>query len=418
MAEASVSRGCDVGACGRARPVARRPAGLRAGVAAACLAACLAAPASGGPAFTDRSADIAENDPRRFTMDAASGDVDGDGDTDLVLAVEFRPNLLLLNDGHGRFRPASARRLPSPPRDSEDALLADLDGDGDLDLVVVSEDDERNEFYLNDGTGHFAPEHARLPVAGVSNGVAAADVDGDGDLDIAIANNGPDRLLLNDGAARFRLSDGLPEDSDVTQDVAFADLDGDGDPDIVFANEGPERILINDGAGRFSDETAARLPGQGAGGETRDVTLADIDGDGDLDIVLSNVTLFGSLDPQDRLWINDGTGRFRDETDARLPADAGSTMATHAGDLDGDGDPDLLQARFGDVSGRTWTTPMRALRNDGRGRFVDDTAALLPASAAGNGMHIEPLDADGDGTVELFLASRGGPDRLFGRAPR
>jgi hypothetical protein len=392
--------------------------GIRTGTIAWLAATCLAGPAPAGPAFEDRSSDIAENDPRRFTMDAAAGDVDADGDADLVLAVEFRPNVLLLNDGAGRFRPAPAEMLPAPPRDSEDAALADFDGDGDIDLAVVSEDDERNEFYLNDGAGGLAPHHARLPVAGVSNGLAVADVDGDGDFDIVIGNNGPDRLLLNDGAGRFRVSAGLPEDSDVTQDVALADLDGDGDPDLVFANEGPERILINDGTGRFADETAERLPGQGAGGETRDVAVADLDGDGDPDLVLSNVALFLALDPQDRIWINDGTGHFGDETDARLPADTGSTMTTHARDLDGDGDLDLVQARFGDVSGRSWKTPMRALRNDGRGRFVDDTAALLPAGAAGNGMHVEPLDADGDGTTELFFASRGGPDRLLGRAER
>src|SRR3970040_1500215 len=77
-------------------------------------------------------------------MDAAAGDAAGDGHLDLALAMEFQPNILLLNDGAGVFTNASAE-LPRAAHDSEDVAFADFDGDGDLDLVLVSEDDRTDE---------------------------------------------------------------------------------------------------------------------------------------------------------------------------------------------------------------------------------------------------------------------------------
>ena len=94
-------------------------------------------------------------------MDAAAGDADGDGDLDLALAMEYEQNVLLVNDGRGRFTNAAAQ-LPRAAHDSEDVAFADFDGDGDLDLVLVSEDDRKDELYLNDlrendGAARFRP---------------------------------------------------------------------------------------------------------------------------------------------------------------------------------------------------------------------------------------------------------------------
>ena len=171
------------------------------------------------------------------SMDAGAGDVDGDGDLDIVIANEFNPNILLLNDGNGRFSNGSAR-LPPDIRDSEDVGLADFDGDGDLDIVVVSEDDQVNELYFNDGTGRFSDEGHRLPVRGTTNGVVVADLTGDGFPDILLANNGQDAFLVNDGEGNFidETAARLPRSGDVTQDLELGDVDGDGDLDIVTAN--------------------------------------------------------------------------------------------------------------------------------------------------------------------------------------
>ncbi|MDH4071253.1 MAG: hypothetical protein OEV30_12630 [Ignavibacteria bacterium] len=89
------------------------------------------------------------------SMDARPADLDGDGDLDLVVACEFCPNTILINDGSGFFTDESAARIAQPSRDSEDIGIADFDLDGDTDIVFVSEDDQVNELYFNDGLGLF-----------------------------------------------------------------------------------------------------------------------------------------------------------------------------------------------------------------------------------------------------------------------
>ena len=100
-----------------------------------------------------------------LSMDAATTDLDADGDLDIVIVHEFGNNILLLNNGTGRFESGS-RQLPSRIRDSEDVGIADLDGDGDLDLVIVSEDDRINEMNLNKGDGSFTLEEWTFPGGG------------------------------------------------------------------------------------------------------------------------------------------------------------------------------------------------------------------------------------------------------------
>lgn len=346
-------------------------------------------------------------------MDAAAVDIDGDGDLDLMIAREHRANILLVNDGAGRFSNQSAERIPQAPHDSEEVGIADIDGDGDPDVIVVSEDDMIHELYLNDGAGVFTGEPARIPVTSVANGLALGDIDGDGDIDVILANNGQELALINDGAGRFvhETATRLPAVGDVTQDATLGDVDGDGDLDLVLGNEGPSRLLLNDGTGAFTDAARSALPVRAAAEETRDVELGDVDGDGDLDLFLGNVRFWvaGAV-LQNRLLINDGAGNFADQTADRLPQHGDSTVDGDFVDLDGDGDLDLLTANTDGLDGEV---PLRVLRNDGTGHFRDETAAILPDTARGRGFDVEAADLDGDGRLDLYLSSRGGRDRLL-----
>lgn len=348
-----------------------------------------------------------------FSMDAEAADFDGDGDLDLLIAQEYRPNILLINQGEARFTNESGR-IPRAERDSEDIAVADFDGDGDLDVVVASEDDRVNEYYRNLGPGTFENAGRLIPVTGRSNAVIAHDFDGDGYPDLFIGNNGQNVLLISDGEGGF--SEGteawLPALDDVTQDVEAGDVDGDGDLDLIVGNEDENRLLINRD-GRFYDETDSRLPRIDELEETREADFGDVDGDEDLDLLFANVRAFvtGAV-RQNRLLINDGSGVFADETEARLPADDRNAFDGDFLDLDGDGDLDIILAQ----AERGWRAPApyAVWENDGTGSYTEATARFLQAE--GPGFDIEAFDADGDAVLELYLANRGEvPDMLLRR---
>jgi hypothetical protein len=353
-----------------------------------------------------------------LSMDARAADLDGDGDLDIVIANEHRPNIFLMNDGQGRFANASGR-LPRTEHDSEDVGIADFDLDGDLDIVVVTEDDQVNELYLNDGSGQFEDAGDRLPVTGTSNAVLVAELTGDGAPDILIGNNGQDAFLVNDGTGHFldETATRLPALEDVTQDLELGDVDGDGDLDLLVGNEDRNRLLINDGTGRFSDDSEARIPLREAPEETREADFGDIDGDGDLDILFANVKAFvEGADPANRLLVNDGTGHFTDETGERLPRDQDHSFDGDFLDIDGDGDLDIITANADvDLSqGRIADAPYRVYRNDGSGVFTRVAqGAVLPEGTVGTGFDVEFVDLNGDGLPDLYLASRGSGDRLL-----
>lgn len=339
------------------------------------------------------------------SMEATMADLDRDGDLDLVIAREFEVSLVLLNDGTGRFTDDRSR-LPQVVRDYEDIAIADFDGDGDLDLVLVAEDElpgtlgaPKHQYYLNDGTGRFTDASARIPVRTEANAVIAGDVDGDRDMDLVLGNAGPETVLLNDGRGHFTESPGaIPAADDVTQDVVLGDMDGDGDLDLVVGNEsaGPNRLLLNDGRGRFAPAPTP-VPLRVATEATRNVSLADVDGDGDLDVVFANV-IFAGGDPQPRLLRNVGGGRLEDATDTALPPGATGFIDLEFGDVDGDGDQDLVGTSFP-------SSLVGLLLNDGRGRFTRAPAGVVPMSAVVQGVEVEIGDVNGDGRRDIYIAT-------------
>lgn len=393
-----------------------------------------------------------------FSMDAAPADIDNDGDTDILIAHEYEPNILLINDGTGTFTDESAARLPQVDRDSEDIAVADFDRDGDLDVVVVSEDDRVNEYYRNaggprggdaesredggvaregleggrSGIGLFEDAGDRIPVRGRSNAVVSAELTGDGYPDLIIGNNGVNRFLTNDRRGGFvdetaeRLPGVSTGDGDRTQDLELGDVDGDGDPDLVVGNEDRNRLLINDGTGSFRDESDERLVFRGAPEETREADFGDIDGDGDLDLFFANVRAFvPKADPRNRVLLNDGGGRFTDVTEAYLPQGARPSFDADFVDIDGDGDLDVISAD----TAEGWRSPARArllintaLEGDespAERRFEDGTERFFPETARGNGFDVEAADFDSDGELEIYLANRAGsPDRFLDREDR
>ncbi|MEM9079019.1 MAG: VCBS repeat-containing protein, partial [Bacteroidota bacterium] len=268
------------------------------------------------------------------------------------------------------------------------------------------------------GDGTFSDGGDRIPVTGTSNSVVVFDINMDGAPDIMIGNNGQNNILINDGKGYFidETSKRFGEFIDVTQDLTLADIDNDGDKDVLIANEDANRILINDGNGFFKDQSSDRLPYRAEPEETREVDVADIDKDGDLDILYGNVQAFvENASRQNRLLLNDGNGFFTDITSTHLPKDNNRCFGVAFLDIDRDGDADIITgntngARFGGL------TPFSIYLNDGKGKFTETKTEILPESIKGRGFDIDFIDFNGDNIKDLFLSNRGSQDfLLFGK---
>jgi hypothetical protein len=272
--------------------------------------------------YSNASQNLPDNGAKGQSMDVRALDIDADGDLDIILANEFQPNTILLNDGTGVFSKAAANVLPQEVHDSEDIAIADFNGDGHQDLIFCSEDDltqgwtNVHEYYLSDGNGKFTIAPYSFPDS-KANAVLAIELNGDEYPDVIFGNQGPSRAYINKGDGTFDLDAlRIPGLNRTTQDLAAADIDHDGDLDIFEGNENGNVLLLNDGSGKFTDISSTHLP-QGLDIETRKVTFGDIDKDDDQDIFLSNVQFIDGKDPQNRLFINDGSGHFTDATNTQ-----------------------------------------------------------------------------------------------------
>ena len=172
---------------------------------------------------------------RTASMDM--GDIDNDGDIDVVLANGRHwpgQNRVFINNGRGVF--TVSRLLGTDMSTSYSTELADFDGDGDLD-VAVGNDMAPNFLFLNDGAGRFTKGAFFGETYAPTRNIVTADVDGDGDIDILITNRGRENeICLNDGDANFSTSIGFGSKDDSTIDVEVADMDQDGDLDILTGN--------------------------------------------------------------------------------------------------------------------------------------------------------------------------------------
>lgn len=336
---------------------------------------------------------------RGYGFGLAAGDIDDDGDVDLFLA-NYGADQLWRNLGGLRFEEITAAAGVSDPRWSSSATFFDYDRDGRLDLYVANYVDfdpakappcyaassrrdycgpssfqaAANGLYRNLGEGRF--ENASLPsgIAGVKHpslGVAAFDFDRDGLADLYVANDGePNELWRGDGKGRFENlaleagaainADGQPE---AGMGVAVADFDEDGDEDLFLTHLLREKntLYVNLGDGTFADRSAVlglaapSLPFTSFG-----TVFLDLDRDGWLDLVTvsGGVKLIDELLAQGdkvalgqrkQLFRNQGGKKFEDwsgrggDAFARLEVSRGLA----AGDVDNDGDTDLLVGNNG-----------------------------------------------------------------------
>jgi hypothetical protein len=328
--------------------------------------------------FIDSGRDLGKGDGTSVVV----GDVDGDGDLDTLISNSDKNSQLLLNDGKGKFTQSKQEFKPS-----SGAAFGDLNGDKFLDIYITEV--KSNEVWLNNGKGVFKLKTQKL-VSPESTSVALGDLDSDGDLDAFVTNwNGyPDQVFLNDGKGKFTDS-GQKLGFWFGTAVSLGDVDKDGDLDALVSNNGERSdnapvLWLNDGKGVFTDSTQ-RLGFTNAYA----AVLGDLDGDGDLDAFIANSSHMGAK-PADKVWLNDGKGVF---TDSGQSLGMLYSMTAGMGDLDGDGDLDVVTG--------SWRTGPKIWLNDGKGTFTDSNIKLASPNIAG----LAIADMDGDGDLDLMVST-------------
>ncbi|MFI5181986.1 MAG: FG-GAP repeat domain-containing protein [Thermoanaerobaculia bacterium] len=362
--------------------------------------------------------DVAEFAVRRIPVgrepsSVEIADVNRDGKPDLVVVNAGSNDVtVLLGDGRGGFTPAPGSPYPAG-HSPNDVAVADLNHDGNPDLVFANHDTSYLTILLGDGKGGFTPAPSS-PLTVHSHphphGVAVADFDGDGHLDLVTDSWGENKVtvLFGDGKGGFT-SPGTTFDVGPRpyQRVRSADLNGDGRSDIVTTNlDGASvTVLLSDGKRGFVRAPGSPFP---AGQKPFGVAIGDVNGDGRLDLVVGN----WSGHPEDsssdavNVLLGDGKGGFSPLPGS--PLRAGRAPARVAiGDLNGDGIGDVAVANYIGDDVTIFFGGKRGLRR----------GPTLKAGHRPEGIAIGDLNGDGlgdvvtadsaDGTITLFLSTGG-----------
>ncbi len=340
-----------------------------------------------------------------------AGDFNDDGRLDLATVNTASSDVTVLYGfGDGRFWAPHRRLAGSQPHDVE---LADLDADGRLDAIVANEGSDNVSVFMGDGAAFSAGTNISVQFAGVGfdpRGLAVADVTGDGNLDVVSANQDSNTvsILAGDGggglSAVASLGTFVGIDGMGPIDVKIADVTDDGELDIITCNPSSDDVTLLPGLGMGNFGAAQTFTTRvGAGGDNPEaLEMADVTGDGVPDAIVAAPT----SDDISVLVANPGTGGFN--TPVRFTtlvgSDGDNPQGVAVGDVDGDGEPDVVTANGNtdDVTvlrgingGATFQAPV----------VFETNAADLSGVAGDNPRGVKLLDMDGDGSLDIVTSN-------------
>lgn len=314
----------------------------------------------------------------------ASGDIDGDGDLDIVGSSRWEHKIVWFDNlGSGDF--GSIKVITDSATVSREIQLVDVDMDGDLDVIGAMYGIDKVSWFENDGLGNFISETVITDTLDGAMSVFVSDLDGDLDLDLVCAGLLGNEIVVYENIGGL-YSNGIVLTTAVNGpwSVYVEDLDGDGLNDILSASEYDDKVAWykNQGSFNFGSQQVLSVNANGA----RTVYAMDFDQDGDMDVLAANYY------DDNVIWFeNLGSGTFATEVVFAAGID-GATDVT-ASDVDGDGDLDVLTTSYDDKS-------VRLFENLGLGMYA---MPLVLANNISGAQTVITADVTGSGFRDVFV---------------
>ncbi len=320
----------------------------------------------------------------------ATADFDQDGDMDIIGNVNHEIIWFENINGQGTF--SSGQTLTTT--ETYVAInLADINGNGNFDLIAYNNGFDKIAWYPSTGLGSYGGEVIISIIDGVqgSYSLQAADFDGDGNIDVVSANShiGSITWFKNlDGQGSYSSPRIVAETLSSVQSVFAADLDGDGDMDILSSSNDDNQATWyknTDGQGNFIEQQPFSIDLSGS----MVVNAADLDADGDMDVVVFDFNL-------GIVWFENINGLGSFGPARTIEENMGYTESIHTVDLDGDGDKDIIVAAYGSQL-LGWYENMDGQGNFGSQNIIDNDPL--------NAIDIYYSDLDGDGDMDILGTS-------------